>query len=63
MLRDQLVALELADASAQLTAYAFAAPPGRAPEAVRAQAPDKAICKIMPVSVAWTPTAEATLRC
>ena len=61
VLRDQLVALELADASAQLTAYASARRLAAHLSAVRAQAPDKAISqKLMPVSVGLDANGQAT---
>ena len=61
VLRDQLVALELADASAQLTAYASPRRLAAHLSAVRAQAPDKAISqKLMPVSVGLDANGQAT---
>ena len=61
VLRDQLVALELADASAQLTAYASPRRLAAHLSAVRAQAPDKAISqKLMPVSVGLDASGQAT---
>ena len=61
VLRDQLVALELADASAQLTAYAAPRRLAAHQSAVRAQAPDKAISqKLMPVSVGLDASGQAT---
>jgi glycyl-tRNA synthetase beta chain len=61
VLREQLVALELADASAQLTAYASPRRLAAHLSAVRAQAPDKAISqKLMPVSVGLDASGQAT---
>ena len=61
VLREQLVALELADASAQLTAYASPRRLAAHLSAVRAQAPDKAISqKLMPVSVGLDANGQAT---